>query len=263
MATDSHSGDLIASNDWSAARRTQERHASHHVTLSDASDEDLVRAPPPDSYKPQIDSLQGPSSTEELLLPKAVDEQGNSNEGRSPKDLKAKPRPIFDPQSEDAFPALGAGPKPQVGNNVAPAWGSKKHTSVEHGHLNGINGSGPISNATSSRALTPASGTAPASTNASGTSQPRGLSIPRMTMPGKHSERIQFSPSQLLPRDQLKKPLADIVRAINKRSKAVLQYKLGPSGTLSFEATGPPEATRQALIDVAKEVGSNVSLPSP
>lgn len=263
MATNSHSGDLVASNDGSAARRTQERHASHHVTLSDASDEDLVRAPPPDLYKPQTDSLQGPASTEELLLPKAVEEQEKGNEGRPLKDLEAKPRPIFDPQSEDAFPALGAGPKPQVGKNVATAWGSKKHTSVANGHLNAINGSGPLSNATSSRASAPASGIAPASINASATSQSRGLSIPRMTMPGKHNERIQFSPSQLLPRDQLKKPLTDIVRAINKRSKAVLQYKLGPSGTLSFEATGPPEATRQALIDVAKEVGSTVSLPIP
>ena len=261
MATNTYGGNLVAPNDGTAAQRTQERHASHPVTPSDVSDKDL-----PSSLQPE--SLLGPGATGDPLMQRAADgENEGSNERPLSRDLKIKQDPIFDPTSEDAFPALGAGPKPQVGNHVGTAWGSNKHAPAGNGHsnarLNHINGNSPMSNATGSRASTSAASTKPDSMNASGTSQSRGFPIPRMTMPGKHSERIQFSPSQLLPRDQLKKPLADLVRGINRRSKAIVTFKQGPNGTLLFEATGPPEAARQALIDVAREVGSTVSVPVP
>ena len=83
-----------------------------------------------------------------------------------------------------------------------------------------------------------------------------------MPMPGRHSETIQFAPSQLLARDQLKKPLQETLRAINKRSKANLEMKPGMNGSFIFQGTGPVDATRQALKDLAKEVGSRVRLPS-
>jgi hypothetical protein len=259
MATENHGRGSVTSNDWTPAQRLQEKHTTHPVTLEDASDEENRPGSAPSEHSvAQALALRGPKYTEEPLLKKAVEE---GKEHSPSEDSKVRKNPIFDPKSEDAFPALGAGPKPQAGNRVAPAWGSKKHASVGSGQLNGINGNGSLSKAPASPSSTPASGMlTPQLTNTSSTSQSRGLSIPRMTMPGKHSERIQFSPSQLLPRDQLKKPLADIIRAINKKSKAVVQFKLGPNGSLFFEATGPPEPTRQALIDVAKEVGSTVSV---
>lgn len=256
MATDNPSGPSVTPNDWTAAQRTQEKHA-HPVTLSDASDEDLPGLSQPES-------LRIPSSAENILMQRVVDANGGgANDILLSKDTEVRQTPIFDPKSEDAFPALGAGPKPQVGNKVAPAWGQKKHTSVGNGHvngnINGTNGNSPTSRGTSSRASTPTSSMTPDPMNVAGTSQSRGLSMPRMTIPGKHTERIRFSLSQLLPRHQLKKPLTDLIREINKRSKALVKYKPGPDGSYLFEATGPPEAARQALIDVAKEVGSTVS----
>jgi hypothetical protein len=89
----------------------------------------------------------------------------------------------------------------------------------------------------------------------------RGPALPSMNIPGKHTERISFSPNQLTPRQQLKKPINDIIRDINRRSKAKLEFKSGPSGTVIFESTGPVEAVRQTLKEIANEVGSKVCLP--
>jgi hypothetical protein len=81
-----------------------------------------------------------------------------------------------------------------------------------------------------------------------------------MNIPGKHTERITLALSQVAKKDELKKPIGEIVRDINRRSKAKLEYKQGP-GSLIFEGTGPVEAVRQALKEVANEIGSKVSHP--
>ncbi len=260
MATNPNGAGPVASDEWTAAKRTQEKHAAHPVMVEDVRDEeDLAHPPPSNGNTSRTETPHAAGPNEEVMLQKVTEEKGRERGDSQPRDLQVKQNPIFDPKSEDAFPALGAGPKPHATTHLAAAWGSKNHAPGGNGQPNGMNGNGSTSNATSSRASTPASSMAPDSMKASGAPQSRGFSIPRMNIPGKHSERIQFSPSQLLPRDQLKKPLADIIRAINKRSKAVVKYHQGPNGTLFFDATGPPDATRQALIDVAKEVGSIVS----
>lgn len=142
----------------------------------------------------------------------------------------APKKPALNTSSEEAFPALGpAKPRAQVS---APTWG-KKPTAVTS---NGVNGS--------------------AASN--GTSAASGPALPTMNIPGKHTERISFSPRMLTPRAQLKKPVNDIIRDINRRSKAKLEYKPGPSGTIVFEATGPVEAVRESLKEIANEVGSKV-----
>ena len=82
--------------------------------------------------------------------------------------------------------------------------------------------------------------------------------MPHLAMPGKKAERIQLAPSQLLPRNQMKKPLQEVLRGINKRSKAKVEMKPGPNGVIIFEGIGPVDAVRQALKDLAKEVGSTV-----
>lgn len=85
-----------------------------------------------------------------------------------------------------------------------------------------------------------------------------------MNLPGKYTDKIQFHPSQLVPRKDLKKPLNDIIRDINKRSKAKLEYKPGgPGGFITFEATGPQDAVRQSLKDIANEVGSKQAVKVP
>jgi hypothetical protein len=79
-----------------------------------------------------------------------------------------------------------------------------------------------------------------------------------MSIPGKHLEQLRLAPSQMLPRGQLKKPIRDILRDISKRSKATVDMRGGPNGSVIFEGKGSVEAVRQALKEVAQQVGSKV-----
>jgi hypothetical protein len=153
-------------------------------------------------------------------------------------DAPAPKKPALNTSSEEAFPALGP-VKPRAQAAVAPTWG-KKPAAVTNGANDDATSNG-----------------APASLPIG-----RGPALPSMNIPGKHTERISFSPNQLTPRQQLKKPVNDIIRDINRRSKAKLEYKSGPGGTVIFESTGPVEAVRQTLKEIANEVGSKVCFSS-
>ncbi|KAL6709878.1 hypothetical protein ACN47E_000663 [Coniothyrium glycines] len=167
------------------------------------------------------------SSDAPALSEKAAGKQKAEDAPAAPK------KPALNTSSEEAFPALGpAKPRAQV---PAPTWG-KKPAAVTS---NGVNGAAGNNARTSSPAL------------------------PTMNIPGKHTERISFSPRQLTPRQQLKKPVNDIIRDINRRSKAKLEYKQGPGGTVVFESTGPVEAVRESLKEIANEVGSKQSVDVP
>ncbi|KAL8681796.1 MAG: hypothetical protein Q9186_002111 [Xanthomendoza sp. 1 TL-2023] len=251
----------------SAAQRLQEKHtadAAHLPMVEDAIDEEDIAHPPP-SMKLSSTSATMLEDGAQHVSEKAAGKQKAKEEPTEPSSKPDVSRSIvLDTKSEDAFPALGGGPKPQAPAPVSMAWGGRKPLGVANAVPNGVNGQAPMSSTSSSRASTPASGKQTTTTNASVTSHRRGPSIPQhMPIPGRHSERIQFAPSQLLPRDQLKKPLQDVIRSINKRSKATVEMKLGPSGTIIFEGTGPVDAARQALRDVAKEVGSKQSVKIP
>lgn len=83
--------------------------------------------------------------------------------------------------------------------------------------------------------------------------------VPRvMSLPGKHMEQLRLAPSQMQPRGQLKKPLRDILRDISRRSKATVDMRGGPGGSIIFEGKGSVDAVRQALKEVAQQVGSKV-----
>ncbi|KAL8666908.1 MAG: hypothetical protein Q9202_001148 [Teloschistes flavicans] len=256
-----------ASQDVSPAQRLQEKHvadAPHQPQLEDAIDEEDLAHPPPSMQLAPPSSTTASESEPQTLSEKAAGKQKAADEPVKPKSSAAPPA-VLDTKSEDAFPALGGGPKLQAQNQMPMAWGARKPPSVAKAIPNGVNGQGPSSSASTSRASTPASGRlTPATTNASTGSQLRGPSHPQhIPIPGRHSERIQFAPSQLLRRDQLKKPLQDVLRSINKKSKANVEMKSGPSGTIIFEGTGPIDAARQALRDVAREVGSKQSVKIP
>lgn len=79
-----------------------------------------------------------------------------------------------------------------------------------------------------------------------------------MALPGKHIEQLRLAPSQLQPRGQLKKPLRDILRDITRRSQATIDMRGGPGGTIIFEGKGSVDGVRQALREVAQQVGSKV-----
>ena len=263
MATESlQKGAVISSSSSSPdfAGRLLQKHApvnGHGPIIEDAVDEEDILHPPPSAHR---DTDLKEVAAEPVLVPaseslsekakgKQAVQQGSSPKAAAPVGLDTK--------SEELFPALGGGPKPRAQGPVATAWGSKKPSSVANGKANGINGHDTTSSAASSRPSTPASGIlTPASTNFSN----RGSIPQHMSMPGRHSETVKFAPSQLLPRHELKKPLVDVLRDINRRSKAAVEVRPGPGGVMYFEGKGPVDAVRQALKDVAKEVGSRVRL---
>ncbi|KAL8675110.1 MAG: hypothetical protein Q9168_000481 [Polycauliona sp. 1 TL-2023] len=242
----------------SPAQRLQEKHvadAAHRPMVEDAVDEEDIAHPPPSMQATAPSVVHTDENLPQPLSDKAAGKRKAEKEPIEPaSNAKVHPAAVLDTKSEDAFPALGRGSKPPAPASMPMAWGARKPLGVANAVPNGINGQGPLSSISSSRASTPMSGkVTPASTNASLASHHREIAIP-----GRHSERIRFAPSQLLPREQLKKPLHEVIRSINKKSKATVEMKSGPGGTIIFESTGPVDAARQALRDVAKEVGSKV-----
>lgn len=269
MAAEASNGEMSGENaGLTPAQKLQEKHdadASHNPTIEDVVDEEDLAHPPPSL---QTDSTADPSAPQAAPSTEATSERASGKQkAREEPEVAAtngKPKtgPVLDTKSEELFPALGAGPKSKAPAAAPMAWGAQKPGAVNKvGSANGANGRGPLSSSTSSsRASTPAPGIlTPASTNASARPQSRG-GPQSLSLPGKHSEKIEFSPSELIPKNQLKKPIRDILQGINKRSKATVTMRPGPNNGLVFEGVGPFEATRQALRDVAKEIGSKVGL---
>ena len=269
MATEAstiNGGNSTEGSELTPAQKLQEKHnaeAAHRATIEDVIDEEDIIHPPPSM---QISSIAAPTaeitSPTEPMSEKVAGKQKarEEPEGTAP-DGKASKQPVLDTKSEESFPALGAGPKAKTTAPATMAWGAQKPASMKNPSVNGLNGRGPLNSSNnSSRASTPTPGIlTPASTNASMRPQSRGAPQ-SLSLPGKHSEKIEFAPSELLPKDRLKKPIRDIVQGINKRSKATVTMRPGPNSGLIFEGVGPFEATRQALKDVAKEIGSKVSV---
>ena len=256
-----HSGDDA---DLTPAQKLQEKHnadAIHRPTIEDVVDEEDLTHPPPSmqTSSPGPPTSQAKPTTEPLSEKAAGKQKAREEPETAAPNVQANKQPVFDTKSEELFPALGSGPKAKTPAPAAMAWGAQKPVSMTNSPSNGVSGRGPLTSSnTSSRASTPAPGIlTPASTNASIRPQSRGAPQ-SLSLPGKHSEKIEFAPSELLSKDRLKKPIKDILQGINKRSKATVTMRPGPNSGLIFEGVGPFEATRQALKDVAKEIGSRV-----
>ncbi|EEP76318.1 conserved hypothetical protein [Uncinocarpus reesii 1704] len=219
----------------SPAELLQEKHArdeAHQPTVEAVEDEQDILHPPPSSAAMKADS-------------KVVAEKSEA----------PKPKTVpFDVQSEELFPSLGSGTKPRVPSAMPMAWDGRKAATPPTALSNG----GSRNNFTS-RTSAPASGNAtPVPANVA-----TSLGGPRLAMPGKHVEQIRFAPSQMLARSELSKPLSDIVREISRKSKARLDVREGPGGSYIFEGTGTVDAVRQALKEVAQQVGSKQSVCVP
>jgi transcription antitermination factor NusA-like protein len=196
---------------------------THNPTVEEVPDEEDILHPPPSA------STKSPEPTEGLSE-KATGKQKDDETPAPPK----KPTVPFNTASEELFPALGPA-KPRA-TAVAPTWGKK---SAAPGNA-GSNGMAPgnVNSRSSVPAFVPAV----------------------MNLPGKDSDSLHFYPAELVPKNQLKKPLNDILRDINRRSKAKVECRTGgPNGLVTFTATGPKDAVHQALKDVANEVAAKVS----
>ena len=81
---------------------------------------------------------------------------------------------------------------------------------------------------------------------------------PGVNIPGRATERITLHRAQIASPEQLKKPISHVLNEINKKSKARVIMLEGSDNTRIFEATGPVDAVRAALKEVATQIGSKV-----
>ncbi|KAL6404812.1 hypothetical protein AUP68_11643 [Ilyonectria robusta] len=148
------------------------------------------------------------------------------------------PKSSLDTQSHELFPELGA-PKGKSAN-VAPIWGAKNNA---NGNSNGAAAKG------GSRSSTPASGTA----------TPQNA-MPSMFIPGRNVESVTLDPQYIMPRNQLRRPIPDIIKDINRKSRANITMATASNGRLKFDATGPQDVAQQALKDLVFQIGTKQSI---
>lgn len=235
----------------SFAEQLKSKHTeTHNVTIEDTIDEEDVQHPPPSMVKHSSDLVKEDAKEVDVpLSEKSKGKQKAPMDGEKDTSFQSTPKASgLDTKSEELFPALGGGPKPRLAQTPV-AWGSKKPAALANGASGGVNG-----NSTPKSAIPHA----PSPTSGSG-ARPSNAPIPSrgVAMPGRFTDKIMFQTHQMLPRNQLKKPLHDILRDINKKSKAGVEMSVGNGYT--FEGNGPTaESVRQALRDIAKEVGLKV-----
>ncbi|KAI1369784.1 putative RNA binding effector protein Scp160 [Xylaria arbuscula] len=221
----------MASEEVSAAARLLQKHAQHplQATVEDAPD---------DEAKPSTDA---PAPTDSSWAPTMSAKAA----GKQPSEA---PSAGIDTQSHEAFPELGVPKATAPKTNYPPIWAGAKGGA--NGNLNGTSWS--------------ANGTPRTATPTSGVATPTGVPPP-MAIPGRNVETLMLPSSSILPRAQLKRPITDTVKDINRKSRAVITMTNGPGGQLKFEASGPPDKAQQALRDLVSQIGrketATVSIP--
>ncbi|KAF5024306.1 hypothetical protein F66182_3636 [Fusarium sp. NRRL 66182] len=176
---------------------------------------------------------------DEDLPSRAPAEASSSAEAPAPKVATKQPAAkTLDTQSHELFPELGA-PKGKAAN-VAPIWGAKS----ANGKANGAPSNG------GSRSSTPVSGAATPNK-------------PAMFIPGRNVETVTLDPQYILPRGQLKRPIPDIIKDINRRSRATLSMATSSNGRYKFDATGPQDVAQQALKDLVAQIGTRTAIKVP
>ncbi|KFG85050.1 putative RNA binding effector protein [Metarhizium anisopliae] len=205
----------------SAAQKLLQKHAEEPHTVTV---EDV-----PDEELPVKPTNDASGSWAAPITSKAAGKQKESSNPKAP----------LDTQSHELFPELGA-PKVKTAN-VAPIWGAKSNA---NGKTNGAASNG------ASRSSTPTSGTA----------TPSKAAAPSMFIPGRNVETVTLEPQFVLPRGQLKRPIPDIIKDINRKSRANITMANGANGRYKFEATGPQEIAQQALKDLVQQIGTRTSI---
>jgi hypothetical protein len=228
----------------SPAEQLKARHAAnasgdHHVIVEDVVDEDDIAHPPP-----TFQSQPGPSvSSDRSSIIETDTPAGTGDATRG----KQRPSLPLNVDSEEMFPSLG----PTKSSNPRPlqTWSRKPTPQSNVNSTVSPNGISAAAKGKAPRLPTPAA------TSGNSSAQP---TFGTISLPGRIVEKIAFAPSQITPRDQLKKPILEILRDINKKSKARVEVKEGANGYLVFEGTGSQDAVRQALKEVANQIGSKV-----
>lgn len=191
-----------------------------------------------------LETASNAGSSHRVLVEEVEDEDLHKSVSSSETPAAPKPKPkTLDTQSRELFPELG-GPKPKA-SVVAPIWGAKSNT-------NGSTNGAALANGTPQTSAPPSGVSTPIGSGRQGPG-PHPLSIP-----GRNVETMLLDPPHILPRTQLKRPLPDILKDLNRKARAnVTMHALG-NGQLRFDAVGPQEHATQALKDLVNQIGTKV-----
>ncbi|KAK4128510.1 hypothetical protein N657DRAFT_652173 [Parathielavia appendiculata] len=149
--------------------------------------------------------------------------------------------------SHELFPELG-GTASKSAANLAPVWPARANA---NGKANG-----------KASGASPANGTPKDSAPPSGASTPaHRVAPPSLSIPGQSMEYLLLEPDHILPRAQLKRPLADIVKDFNRKSRAQVRLVNQPDNRIRVEATGPKgDVTTQSLKDFVGLIGTKMKV---
>lgn len=234
-----HSDSNGTNGELTPAQKLMQKHAAedpHQPSIEDIPDEDdLKKGPVPSSTS----VLEGMDDTSEA--PQWAPTMSTKAAGKQKEQSAQSSKASLDTQSHELFPTLGGASN---GPTAAPIWGAKKG-----GTTNGTAPTNGSSNSPNTSGVATPTSTAPQSLPRSG---------PTIVIPGQHTERVRLAPNQMLPRKEMKKPLADIVKEVDKKSKAKVTMSTGSEGVYFFNAVGPSDACRNAIRDIVAQVGSKV-----
>lgn len=221
----------------SAAQRLRQEHDSHHVTIETVPDEEDLKHAAIVRREAAEAAASGPTPAAAPAASWAATPSAKAaGKQKAPEPVPASD---LDTHSHELFPELGAPKKASA--NVAPIWNAKTG-----GGTNGA--SQPTSNGSSAPAAS-----APA----------RSTAAPTLNIPGRNVSSVTLEDHQLLPRGSLKRPIPDIIKDINRKSRANVTM-LPPTGSRrQFNATGPPDVAQQALRDLVQQIGAKVRPPPP
>lgn len=254
MATTPSEGGNATTASMTPAQRLAAKHSaaqSHHATVEDGEDEEFLAHSPSSMETPSATTQNGAApeqashrSEKATGKPKAYEAPSTKANGQPSKQNTAV---NLNMQSEEAFPSLSA-PKSQVGAMSSRGKEPAAGTYVNGGH--------PWSN-TSSKSSTPVSGAPPAAMSFPG-NRGQGISIP-----GRKSQTITVLANHLKSRAEMKKPIQEILRDLQRRSKATVDMK-SSAGSVTFYAQGPTmDSVTQLLKDVVANVGARQLVKEP
>jgi hypothetical protein len=243
----------VNSSELSAAQKLMQKHDdAHQATIEDVPDEeDLKHGEQPKSSN-ILESTEENAPAPGWVAPMSAKAAGKQKVEELPGKENKK---LLNTQSEELFPGLGPA-KPKQPPSVVPVWNIKKPSASPptNDTSNGIS-----TNGTS----TPTSGmNTPPSAVSQGQSR-AGPALKMSALPGQVSRQMPMAQDEILPRGQLKKPLPEILKDLNKKSKANITMQTGEKGMMWFNAVGPQAAADQAIKDLIAQIGLKVGLCAP
>lgn len=223
-----HSGLNGNGNELTAAQKLMQRHdEAHQPVVEDVPDEDDLRHGTAPISSSILESTTDSGEAPGWVAP--ISSKAAGKQKADPKEAKK----VIDTQSEEFFPSLGGGAKPV--QNSAPKWGTSKPNGA--------------SNGTSA----PASGV-----NTPTTAKPR---VPQSLAGSAQGPIFVLQPREVLGRKDLKRPIPEIIKDINKKTRANLSVTTGEGGVLRFSANGPvsDSVKHQAFRDLGAQICQKVS----